>query len=111
MWYFVTPGLLLFAIVFSSINFEPISYDDYLYPIWANYLGLGLMMISLLPVPIFAIFKFIKYRKTVHGVGKTSCQLLQELTTPTEDWGPALKQYRKALSTHKRAAISKQENV
>ena len=93
-WYILTPGLLLFAIIFSCINYTPLSYDTYIYPTWANWLGLGLMMISLLPVPIYAIYHFVEYSRSPAGKNKSALKILQEISSPTEDWGPFLRKYR-----------------
>lgn len=102
MWLFGTPALLIFAIAFSAINFHPLMYDAYLYPMWINWLGLVLMAISLIPVPIFAVIKFIRYRRSHHAIHLSPLETLEQLTIPTEDWGPALKQFRLELFSQRR---------
>ncbi len=108
MWYFITPALLIFAIVFACINFTPISYNDKPFPMWSNWVGFGLMMISLVPIPVFAVIKYIRYRKTNHAVGLSPLKTIQELTIPTEGWGPALTQHQESVVRidMKRRAIS-----
>lgn len=46
-------------IVYGLINYEPLKYDDYVYPYWANVLGLMIAASSVLCIPIMAVYQFI----------------------------------------------------
>uniref|UniRef100_A0A2K5CNY7 Transporter n=1 Tax=Aotus nancymaae TaxID=37293 RepID=A0A2K5CNY7_AOTNA len=58
-WKFVSPAFLLFVVVVSIINFKPLSYDDYIFPPWANWVGWGISLSSMVLVPIYIIYKFL----------------------------------------------------
>ncbi|KAF2887315.1 hypothetical protein ILUMI_18858, partial [Ignelater luminosus] len=38
-WRFAAPLFLMFIIVYGLLGYEPLSYEDYVYPEWANVLG------------------------------------------------------------------------
>ncbi len=46
-------------LVFSFVMYKPAKYGDYYYPLWADALGWGLALISILPIPIVAAYKLI----------------------------------------------------
>ncbi|EAW82832.1 solute carrier family 6 member 2 [Homo sapiens] len=58
-WKFVSPAFLLFVVVVSIINFKPLTYDDYIFPPWANWVGWGIALSSMVLVPIYVIYKFL----------------------------------------------------
>uniref|UniRef100_A0A2K5SJ64 Transporter n=1 Tax=Cebus imitator TaxID=2715852 RepID=A0A2K5SJ64_CEBIM len=58
-WKFVSPAFLLFVVVVSIINFKPLSYDDYIFPPWANWVGWGISLSSMVLVPIYIIYKLL----------------------------------------------------
>nr|XP_055220671.1 sodium-dependent noradrenaline transporter isoform X2 [Gorilla gorilla gorilla] len=58
-WKFVSPAFLLFVVVVSIINFKPLTYDDYIFPPWANWVGWGIALSSMVLVPIYIIYKFL----------------------------------------------------
>ncbi|KAK2085070.1 Sodium-dependent noradrenaline transporter [Saguinus oedipus] len=49
----------MFVVVVSIINFKPLSYDDYIFPPWANWVGWGISLSSMVLVPIYIIYKFL----------------------------------------------------
>uniref|UniRef100_A0A5F8GUJ1 Transporter n=1 Tax=Monodelphis domestica TaxID=13616 RepID=A0A5F8GUJ1_MONDO len=61
-WKFVSPAFLLFVVVVSIINFKPLTYDDYVFPLWANCVGWGIALSSMLLVPAYIIYKFLSLR-------------------------------------------------
>nr|XP_014683155.1 sodium-dependent noradrenaline transporter isoform X2 [Equus asinus] len=61
-WKFVSPAFLLFVVVVSIINFKPLTYDDYVFPLWANWVGWGIALSSMALVPAYIIYKFIRTR-------------------------------------------------
>ena len=76
-------------LVFSWINYKGSSYDDYIFPAWANVLGWCITFSSVVCVPIVAIWKIF------HEEGSLVSRV-QKLMQPSEDWGPASSQHRLA---------------
>uniref|UniRef100_A0A671FNP7 Transporter n=1 Tax=Rhinolophus ferrumequinum TaxID=59479 RepID=A0A671FNP7_RHIFE len=64
-WKFVSPAFLLFVVVVSIINFKPLTYDDYVFPLWANWVGWGIALSSMSLVPAYIIYKFLSTRGSV----------------------------------------------
>ncbi|CAM2100951.1 sodium-dependent noradrenaline transporter isoform X3 [Caretta caretta] len=63
-WKFVSPAFLLFVVIVSIINFKPLTYDDYTFPFWANRIGWGIALSSMILVPAYIIYKFLNVRGT-----------------------------------------------
>ncbi|XP_025776374.1 sodium-dependent noradrenaline transporter [Puma concolor] len=61
-WKFVSPAFLLFVVVMSVVNFKPLTYDDYIFPLWANWVGWGIALSSMVLVPAYSIYKFFSTR-------------------------------------------------
>ncbi|XP_074051886.1 sodium-dependent noradrenaline transporter [Macrotis lagotis] len=61
-WKFVSPAFLLFVVIVSIINFKPLTYDDYVFPLWANCVGWGIALSSMVLVPAYIIYKFLSLR-------------------------------------------------
>ena len=74
-------------LVFSWINYKGSTYDDYIFPDWANVLGWCITFSSVVCVPIVAIWKIF------HEEGSLVARV-QKLMQPSEDWGPASSQHR-----------------
>ncbi|KAK2499098.1 hypothetical protein MC885_017568 [Smutsia gigantea] len=64
-WKFVSPAFLLFVVVVSIINFKPLTYDDYIFPLWANWVGWGIALSSMALVPTYTIYKFLSTRGSI----------------------------------------------
>ncbi|KAL0122365.1 hypothetical protein PUN28_007235 [Cardiocondyla obscurior] len=56
-WKFVAPLFLMFIIVYGLMGYEPLSYEDYTYPVWANILGWLIACSSIVMIPGMAIYK------------------------------------------------------
>ncbi|XP_067684920.1 sodium- and chloride-dependent GABA transporter ine-like [Haliotis asinina] len=59
-WYLLSPLLLLGIMVFSMIQYKPLSIAGYEYPLWAQVLGWFLALISMVCIPlgmVHAIYK------------------------------------------------------
>ncbi|XP_058562749.1 sodium-dependent noradrenaline transporter isoform X3 [Neofelis nebulosa] len=61
-WKFVSPAFLLFVVVMSVVNFKPLTYDDYIFPLWANWVGWGIALSSMVLVPAYSVYKFFSTR-------------------------------------------------
>lgn len=58
-WKFVAPIFLLFIIVYGLIGYEPLRYEEYVYPDWANMLGWSIAGSSMAMIPAMAIYQII----------------------------------------------------
>lgn len=65
MWKVVTPATLFFILFFNWIEYEPLSYGTYIYPIWADAVGWIVGMLPVLVIISFAVvsfsFKYYQY--------------------------------------------------
>lgn len=77
-WKFVAPIFLMFIIVYGLMGYEPLTYEDYVYPVWANILGWLIATSSIAMIPGIAIYKII----ITPG---NFIQRLKILTTPWRD--------------------------
>ncbi|KAI4462243.1 sodium/chloride dependent transporter [Holotrichia oblita] len=56
-WRFAAPLFLIFIIVYGLLGYEPLSYEEYIYPAWANVLGWMIAGSSVIMIPTVAIYK------------------------------------------------------
>lgn len=61
-----------FVVVASTLTSSSLKYDEYVFPYWANFVGWGIAMSSMLFVPVYAIYKFLSLPGTfkevsIHG--------------------------------------------
>ncbi|XP_069703735.1 sodium-dependent dopamine transporter [Periplaneta americana] len=77
-WRFLAPAFIMFIIVYGLVGYEPLTYDEYVYPVWANVLGWFIAGSSIAMIPGVAIYKIA----TTPG---TCLQRLRFLTTPWRD--------------------------
>ncbi|XP_015118294.1 sodium-dependent dopamine transporter [Diachasma alloeum] len=77
-WKFVAPLFIMFIIVYGLMGYEPLSYEDYTYPEWANILGWIIAGSSITMIPGVALYKLI----VTPG---SFCHRLKTLTTPWRD--------------------------
>lgn len=82
-WRFAAPIFLMFIIVYGLLGYEPLKYEGYIYPTWANILGWFIAGSSVIMIPIVAIYKII----VTPG---TFVQRMKILTTPWRDSQMAL---------------------
>lgn len=77
-WRFIAPLFLLFIIVYGLVGHEPLSYEDYTYPGWANALGWCIAGSSAIMIPAVAIYKLSSTPGTLK-------ERIKYLTTPWRD--------------------------
>ncbi|XP_014240511.1 sodium-dependent dopamine transporter [Cimex lectularius] len=77
-WRFLAPLFLMFIIVYGLMGYEPLTYEDYVYPSWANGIGWAIAGSSVLMIPAVAIYQII----VTPG---TFLQRIKILTTPWRD--------------------------
>ncbi|XP_074650196.1 sodium-dependent proline transporter-like [Tubulanus polymorphus] len=85
-WQFLTPAIIVFILVFSAIKATPLSLGSYLYPCWAQMLGITMVFASIVFIPLMMGIETCKH----FGCKKT----LKIMVSPTPDWGPAEPEYR-----------------
>ncbi|XP_046737501.1 sodium-dependent dopamine transporter [Diprion similis] len=77
-WKFIAPIFLMFIIVYGLMGYEPLTYEDYVYPLWANVLGWLIACSSIAMIPAVGVYKLL----TTPG---TFLQRMKILTTPWRD--------------------------
>ncbi|XP_035749424.1 sodium- and chloride-dependent glycine transporter 1 [Egretta garzetta] len=87
-WRFISPTIIFFILVFTVIQYRPISYNDYVYPTWAISIGFLMALSSVICIPIYAIYK------VCCSEGDTLLERLKNATKASKDWGPALVEHR-----------------
>ncbi|TNN74450.1 Sodium- and chloride-dependent glycine transporter 1 [Liparis tanakae] len=56
-WRFISPVIISFILIFTVIQYKPITYNDYVYPNWSLGIGFAMSMSSVLCIPVYAIYK------------------------------------------------------
>ncbi|NXH50831.1 SC6A9 protein, partial [Dicaeum eximium] len=87
-WRFISPAIIFFILVFTVIQYRPISYNEYVYPTWAISIGFLMALSSVICIPIYAIYK------VCCSEGDTLLERLKNATKASKDWGPALPEHR-----------------
>ncbi|XP_070657121.1 sodium- and chloride-dependent glycine transporter 1-like isoform X5 [Bos indicus] len=87
-WRFISPTIIFLILIFLVIQYQPITYNQYRYPSWAEAIGFLMALSSVICIPFYALFHF---RRTD---GDTLLQRLKNSTKPSRDWGPALLKHR-----------------
>lgn len=49
-----------FILVFTVIQYKPITYNDYIYPGWSLAIGFAMALSSVICIPIYAIYKVVR---------------------------------------------------
>uniref|UniRef100_A0A8C8B579 Transporter n=1 Tax=Otus sunia TaxID=257818 RepID=A0A8C8B579_9STRI len=87
-WRFISPAIIFFILIFTVIQYQPISYNDYIYPTWAISIGFLMALSSVICIPIYAIYK------VCCSEGDTLLERFKNATKASKDWGPALAEHR-----------------
>ncbi|XP_064011723.1 sodium- and chloride-dependent betaine transporter-like isoform X2 [Pogoniulus pusillus] len=78
-WLLLTPGLCLAVFLFSLIKYKPLKYNNsYVYPAWGYVVGWMMALSSMVCIPLYAIFIFLKTKGPLK-------QRLAQLMAPAED--------------------------
>uniref|UniRef100_T1JMT8 Amino acid permease/ SLC12A domain-containing protein n=1 Tax=Strigamia maritima TaxID=126957 RepID=T1JMT8_STRMM len=86
-WMFITPVTLSLILIFNIVDFTPIKYQDYVYPMWSVGVGSIFALVSALAIPVVAIFKICKAEGNLW-------KRIKDLSKPTALWGPKLAVHR-----------------
>ncbi|XP_067126213.1 sodium- and chloride-dependent glycine transporter 2-like isoform X1 [Centruroides vittatus] len=76
-WAVVAPLVLAFIFIYSLTEHKSITYDTIPYPEWADGIGWVLVLITILQIPLWAIYVLIKNRNNIRNAFK-----------PEPSWGP-----------------------
>ncbi|XP_042339268.1 sodium- and chloride-dependent glycine transporter 1-like, partial [Plectropomus leopardus] len=56
-WRFISPVIITFILIFTVIQYKPITYNDYVYPGWSLAIGFSMALSSVICIPVYALFK------------------------------------------------------
>ncbi|KAJ6659534.1 hypothetical protein lerEdw1_018769 [Lerista edwardsae] len=87
-WRFISPVIIFFILVFTVIQYRPITYNTYVYPSWAITIGFLMALSSVICIPIYAVYCVLR------SEGDSLLQRLKNATRPSREWGPALAEHR-----------------
>lgn len=87
-WRFVSPVIISFILIFTVIQYKPITYNDYVYPGWSLAIGFFMALSSVICIPIYALYKIAR------SEGATFMERLKSACRPDPNWGPALSEHR-----------------
>ncbi|KAK2153810.1 hypothetical protein LSH36_285g03067 [Paralvinella palmiformis] len=87
LWCFVTPAILLVILIVSVMQLSPPMYGNYVYPWWVQLIGWIIASLSIIPIPVMAVYKIITTKGSVY-------QIFSTLLRPEQDWGPSSEEYR-----------------
>ncbi|CAG5131871.1 unnamed protein product, partial [Candidula unifasciata] len=89
MWKYFTPLLVGYTWAFFVGDLKPETHGkDNVFPEWAKTMGWGFGLVSLVPLPVYAV---IAIRRETTG---SIWQRIKKLTQPAFNWGPALVENR-----------------
>lgn len=91
-WIVLTPAVIVFIIVFTSVQYTPVTYNGYVYPQWAEVIGWLMTAVSLVMIPIWAIIQLVKFSRK-HKT-ESFLELLKLTASPTPEWGPVIERFK-----------------
>ncbi|KAG8132289.1 hypothetical protein E2320_010155 [Naja naja] len=59
-WRFISPVIIFFILIFTVIQYEPITYNTYVYPTWAIAIGFCMALSSVICIPIYAGYYILR---------------------------------------------------
>lgn len=71
MWKFITPAALFFILFFNWVEYEPLRYGTYVYPIWADAVGWTVGMLPVVVIIGLAIVSTFQSQKSTQQNNKT----------------------------------------
>uniref|UniRef100_A0A8P4KKM0 Transporter n=1 Tax=Dicentrarchus labrax TaxID=13489 RepID=A0A8P4KKM0_DICLA len=87
-WRFISPVIISFILIFTVIQYKPITYNDYVYPGWSLAIGFSMALSSVVCIPIYALYKISR------SPGATFRERLKFACRAHPKWGPALQEHR-----------------
>ncbi|BFZ13660.1 hypothetical protein BsWGS_16699 [Bradybaena similaris] len=91
-WRFVSPAALMAILIFTWIDFDHTKCGDYIFPVWADGIGIMITLSSVIAIPVVAAWKVIaELRKSSNG---GLVEVVKTLSRPAANWGPRLLEHR-----------------
>lgn len=85
-WLAVTPVIVAGIIVFQIAIYIPVTFNDYVYPKWAEAVGWCLCAASVAFIPAWMVIQVVRKRPACSA--SAIFATVRELTRPSFDWGP-----------------------
>ena len=60
-WSILCPSIVTLLMILSIIDSAPLTYGQYVYPLWSIVLGWCMNMAFIVPIPLVMIYAFIRY--------------------------------------------------
>ncbi|RZB41562.1 SNF domain containing protein, partial [Asbolus verrucosus] len=64
-WKFISPTFIIMVVMFGLLNPQPLQYNGYFYPIWAEWVGWSLALSSIIMIPLVAVLQLVKTEGTI----------------------------------------------
>ncbi|KAK9503688.1 hypothetical protein O3M35_010195 [Rhynocoris fuscipes] len=58
-WVYLSPAVMIGIFIFYVLDYVPVTYGTYEYPTWAQVVGIGISLASMLWIPGYAVYYFI----------------------------------------------------
>ncbi|KAH8323332.1 hypothetical protein KR067_005258 [Drosophila pandora] len=81
-WSIITPLIMTTILVYFYATYEPLTYNNVIYPFWAYSIGWMITAFGILQLPIWMIVAIIR------DPGKTVGAKIRGAFTPKKNWGP-----------------------
>ncbi|XP_026474841.1 sodium- and chloride-dependent glycine transporter 1-like isoform X2 [Ctenocephalides felis] len=81
----ISPLACLAVFIFLMINYETATFEDYIFPAWADAIGILIGLTTLVPIPIYTMY--LLFKRKITG---------WDLFKPTKAWGPQTDVNRRA---------------
>eukprot|EP00092_Neocalanus_flemingeri_P051838 GFUD01060406.1.p1 GENE.GFUD01060406.1~~GFUD01060406.1.p1 ORF type:complete len:295 (-),score=48.27 GFUD01060406.1:8-892(-) len=83
---FLSPTVIFVILVASWYSYQPLVKGDYIYPVWANAIGWGIALTSILSVPVLCIVVVIQTHLNNPRPSVGFVEIIREMTRHTEEW-------------------------
>jgi len=90
MWTALTPMVITFVLLFAWVDYSPLMYGAYEFPVWANGIGWAITVCIVIPTPIIMVILFLR-------ADGGFCDRWRAISEPTREWGPALVKHRQLV--------------
>ncbi|CAL1535451.1 unnamed protein product [Lymnaea stagnalis] len=85
-WKYLTPATLIFLLVFNLVDYKRMSYEDKVYPVWAELIGWLMAFIPILIIFFMGLWRLYRSPKE-----KTYREKFRKMIHATNKWSPAHK--------------------
>ncbi|XP_001357370.4 sodium-dependent nutrient amino acid transporter 1 isoform X2 [Drosophila pseudoobscura] len=81
-WSIFTPLIMTVILIYFYATYEPLTYNDKIYPGWAYSIGWTITAFGILQLPVWMIVAIVR------DPGRTLGEKITGAFTPTKNWGP-----------------------